>query len=109
MKEIHIAPLTVEGKFHLGRVMEVVTADVYTRWQLAIQPSTANNMAFVHDSWNTYISERRSLTLEQREGLINSYKKSKERLNVLPSQDLRVENGVLTTQSEQEFRDDDPF
>lgn len=106
MKEVHIAPMTVEGNFHTGKVVEVVAADLYTRWQLFIQ--STNNIAVVHDSWNTYGPERSRAAFDQREELIRSYKQAKSSLRLLPSADLQVENGILSSLTNQEFRDDNP-
>jgi len=52
MKEVHIGPMAVEGNFHTGKIMGVVAADVYTRWQLFTNPTL--DISVVHDSWNTY-------------------------------------------------------
>lgn len=106
MKEVHIAPMTVEGNFHTGKVMEVVTADLYARWQLFTQ--STNNIAIVHDSWNTYGPERSKEAFDQREELIAFYKRAKNSLRLLPSADLQVESGKLSSLANQEFRDDDP-
>lgn len=106
MKEVHIAPMTVEGDFHTGKIMEVVAADLHTRWQLFTH--STNNITVVHDSWNTYGPERSRTAFDEREELIRSYKKLKSSLRLLPSADLQVENGILSSLANQEFRDDDP-
>lgn len=106
MRETHIAPVTVEGKFHIGRIMEVVTADLYTRWQLFTR--AANNITVVHDSWNTYGREQPNITIKQKEELITSYKETKDNLQLLPSGDLNVDDGKINLSSTQEFRDDNP-
>lgn len=106
MKEVHIAPMTVEGNFHTGKIIEVVAADLYTRWQLFTQ--STNNIAVVHDSWNTYGPERSKAAFDHREELITFYKRAKSSLRLLSSADLQVENGMLSSLANQEFRDDDP-
>lgn len=106
MKEVYIAPMTIEGKFHMGRITEVIAADTHTRWQLFTK--TTNKIAVVHDSWNTYGPERSKEAYEQREDLITLNKQAKGLLGLLPSADLQVKNGKLSSLTPQEFRDDDP-
>lgn len=106
VKEVHIAPMTVGGEFHIGKVMEVVAADTFARWHLGSRSITP--ISLVHDSWNTYGQSQ--IVFKQRNTLIDSYQQSKDALRLLPSADLHInrENRLLQVGTRQEFRDDDP-